>query len=249
MNPNIRPTAAVIGTFAVLAIATGIFVWSGSYNIGADSPHLPITLKVINNLRDHSTKAHSRGIKVPNLDNPAMIAEGAEHYSSMCTGCHLAPGMAETEIRAGLYPLPPDLSKDGIDDPAEAFWIIKHGIKMTGMAAWGKTHTDEQIWNMVAFIRKLPTMTPGQYLKLGGKLPVDDDEHMHAAMGGKPGDMDMPGMQMGSPLANAPKAPAETPTTAPSQITHRHTDGTIESHPAMPAEPEKDPGGSPIQKH
>ncbi len=249
MNSNTRIISAVVGVFAVLAIGAGLFVWSGRYNIGADDPHWAITHQLINNLRDHSTKAYSRGIKVPNLDNPAMIAEGAEHYSSMCTGCHLAPGMAETEIRAGLYPLPPDLSKDGIDDPAEAFWIIKHGVKMTGMAAWGKTHTDEQIWNMVAFIRKLPTMTPDQYLKLGGKLPVDDDEHMHAAMGGKPGEMDMPGMQMGSPIANAPKAPAEAPTTAPRQITHRHADGTIESHPAAPAKPGKASDGSPAHKH
>ena len=83
-------------------------------------------------------------------------------------------------------------------------------------------------------------MTPEQYLKLGGKLPVDDDEHMHAAMGGKPGEMDMPGMQMGSPLANAPKSPAEVPTTAPGQVTHRHADGTVESHPATPAKPSHD---------
>jgi len=213
MTPITRLIATLAGVFAVLVIAAGIFVWSGSYNIGADNPHLAITHQLINNLRDHSTKAYSRGIKVPNLDNPAMIAEGAEHYSVMCTGCHLAPGMAETEIRAGLYPQPPDLSKDGIDDPAEAFWIIKHGIKMSAMAAWGKTHTDEQIWNMVAFTSKMPGMTPAQYLKLGGKLPLDDDEHMHAAMGGKPGEMDMPDMQMGGPAANAPKAPAPQPNT------------------------------------
>ena len=217
MKSHIRTLAFVAGALVVFAIGVGIFIRSGTYNIGADDPHMPITLQMINNLRDHSTKAYSRGIKVPNLDNPAMLAEGAEHYSSMCTGCHLAPGMAETEIRAGLYPQPPDLSKDGIDDPAEAFWIIKHGIKMTGMAAWGKTHTDEQIWNMVAFIRKLPTMTPDQYLKLGGKLPVDDDEHMHAAMGGKPGEMDMPGMHMSSPITNAPKAPADHPESPPQQ--------------------------------
>ena len=213
MTPITRLVATLAGAFAVLAIAAGIFVWSGSYNIGADNPHLAITHQLINNLRDHSTKAYSRGIKVPNLDNPAMVAEGAEHYSAMCTGCHLAPGMAETEIRAGLYPQPPDLSKDGIDDPAEAFWIIKHGIKMSAMAAWGKTRTDEQIWNMVAFISKMPGMTPAQYLRLGGKLPLDDDEHMHAAMGGKPGEMDMPGMQTGGPAANAPKAPAPQPNT------------------------------------
>ena len=213
MNSITRLIAAVAGIFAVLVIAAGIFVWSGSYNIGADNPHLAITHQLINNLRDHSTKAYSRGIKVPNLDNPAMIAEGAEHYSAMCTGCHLAPGMAETEIRAGLYPQPPDLSKDGIDDPAEAFWIIKHGIKMSAMPAWGKTHTDEEIWNIVAFVRKMPGMTPAQYQQLGGKLPVDDEEHMHSGM------PDMSGMPMGAPKNDVP-----APTSAGEQTDNKHND-------------------------
>jgi len=77
----------------------------------------------------------------------------------MCIGCHLAPGVAETELSQSLYPAPPNLAKIGVDgNPSAAFWVIKHGIKATGMPAWGKSMGDEYIWGMVAFLNQLPTM-------------------------------------------------------------------------------------------
>ena len=171
-------TAGVI--LGALAVGAGIFIWSGMYNIGADEPHWMPTRVVIDKLREQSISARMADMQVPNLDDPKVIAAGAVNYSAMCTGCHLAPGVTDTEIRPGLYPMPPDLPKIGSRDDKRTFWIIKHGIKMTAMPAWGKTHTDQQIWNMVAFIRKLPGMTPEQYAALGGKPPAEDEDHMHA---------------------------------------------------------------------
>jgi mono/diheme cytochrome c family protein len=171
-------TAGVV--LGVLTVGAGIFIWSGMYNIGADEPHWMPTRVVIDKLREQSISARMADMQVPNLDDPKVIAAGAVNYSAMCTGCHLAPGVTDTEIRPGLYPMPPDLPKIGSRDDKRTFWIIKHGIKMTAMPAWGKTHTDQQIWNMVAFIRKLPDMTPEQYAALGGKPPAEDEDHMHA---------------------------------------------------------------------
>lgn len=168
----------------LLALAAGMaaFVGSGRYPIGADRPHLPLTLTLVDALRDRATEAAAKTIVVPRLGDPKQLAEGAAHYDEMCTGCHLAPGRTTSELRAGLYPQPPDLPHDGIDDPAEAFWIIKHGIKLTAMPAWGKTHTDAQIWALVAFVDKLPTITPAQYRALTtraeGAMPP---EHVHDA--------------------------------------------------------------------
>jgi mono/diheme cytochrome c family protein len=95
----------------------------------------------------------------------------------MCTGCHLAPGMRESELRAGLYPKPPVLANEHVD-PRHAFWIIKHGIKFTGMPAWGATHDDDTIWSIVAFVHKLPGMTPAQYKDIVAKAPPDEDMDM-----------------------------------------------------------------------
>src|SRR3546814_15521897 len=62
--------------------------------------------------------------------------------------------------------------------PAQQFWIIKHGIKMTAMPAWGKTHPDPLIWDMVAFVRKLPGMSPTEYKQLVASAPAEHDEMM-----------------------------------------------------------------------
>ena len=162
-----RSIAVVLVLLVVLGLGAAVFVRSGIYNMGADAPHAPLTLTLLEDLRDNATKAYSRNIAVPaDLDSPAHIAQGAQLYSTRCTGCHLAPGAPQSELRTGLYPQPPDLSTDGIDDTAEAFWIIKHGIKMSAMPAWGKTHSDAEIWNLVAFLHKLPGMSPAQYQQL-----------------------------------------------------------------------------------
>lgn len=161
-------------TLLLLMVVAGVvFVTSGVYDIGADRPHWALTEKVIATLRDRSIAHQSSRVVVPDLDDPARIRSGAHHYAEMCAACHLTPGMRETELREGLYPQPPDLSQHGVHDPAEAFWVIKHGIKMTAMPAWGRSHNDEAIWAMVAFVRHLPGMDEAQFEALAG-MPGND---------------------------------------------------------------------------
>jgi mono/diheme cytochrome c family protein len=77
--------------------------------------------------------------------------------------------MKRTEISRGLYPRAPELRRKTYLTAAEQFWIVKHGVKMTGMPAWGVTHDDQLLWDVVAFVRKLPELTPEQYETLGEK--------------------------------------------------------------------------------
>jgi mono/diheme cytochrome c family protein len=167
----------VVVVLTAIAIGLGLFVWSGVYNIGADNHHFPITYKVMQTLRDRSIHLRSKDIAVPNLGDEQLILKGAGQYAAMCTGCHLAPGMQDSEIRPGLYPQPPNLSQVRVD-PKDAFWVIKHGIKMSAMPAWGTSHDDATIWSMVAFLRKLPDLTPAQYKDIVAKAPPDEDMDM-----------------------------------------------------------------------
>lgn len=188
-----RRTAVIILSATLVTVVLGftVMVFSGLYNVAADEPHYPIVSRLLDQLRDRSISRHARDIVVPNLEDPAMIAEGAEHYSGMCTGCHLAPGVTDSEIRPGLYPQPPNLAATGIDDPRVAFWAIKHGIKMSGMPAWGTSHDDEAIWNIVAFLRKMPSMTPEAYQALVGKSGEDSEadaaDHVESPSPAPPG--------------------------------------------------------------
>ena len=161
----------------LVALALGLlagFVWSGIYNVGADDHHTRPVMLLMQALRDRSIQARSRDIIVPPLDDPALVLKGAGQYAAMCTGCHLAPGMTDSEIRPGLYPQPPDLSKTRVD-PRVAFWTIKHGIKMSAMPAWGASHDDQTIWSIVAFLQKLPELSPAQYKDIVAKAPPDED--------------------------------------------------------------------------
>jgi mono/diheme cytochrome c family protein len=169
-----------IAIFVVVLAAVGAgFIYSGTYNVGADEPHWPWVSKAIETLLDRSIEAHSAKVQqVPDLKDPKRIAEGAEHYSAMCTGCHLAPGMEDSEIRAGLYPQPPDLTEPNDLTPSEQFWVIKHGVKLTAMPAWGRTHEDDAIWGLVAFLQALPGMTPDAYQAATGGHG-DDEGHHH----------------------------------------------------------------------
>lgn len=175
----------VIVTLAALTAFGGVFVYAGIYNIGADAHHTAPVFVILQTLRNRSIHVRSENIRVPDLSDPQLILKGAGQYAAMCTSCHLAPGMADSEIRPGLYPQPPNLSRVRID-PQDAFWVIKHGIKMSAMPAWGTSHDDPTIWSMVAFLQKLPDLTPEQYKQIVAKAPPDED------MGG-----DMKGMKMG----------------------------------------------------
>ncbi len=161
---SLRGSLTTIGivllvAFVVVAVAIGL----GAYDFAADVPHTRVMTKLIALARERSIEVRAAGVKVPPLNDPGMIREGAEHYSEMCVSCHLAPGMPDNEMRPGMNPKPPALASIPSEEPAEQFWIIKHGLKMTAMPAWGTTHSDEEIWNIVAFLQRLPSMSAKQY--------------------------------------------------------------------------------------
>jgi cytochrome c553 len=156
----------IASTIVVLAFGGAEFIGSGVYNIGADDHHTKIVLTLIEQLRDHSIESRSRRIEAHFVADPARIANGAQNYAALCVGCHLAPGVTKSDIRPGLYPHPPNLAQQEMQPAQRAFWVIKHGIKMSAMPAWGTTLDDEAIWDIVAFIRKMPEMTPDSYRRL-----------------------------------------------------------------------------------
>jgi mono/diheme cytochrome c family protein len=174
------PSLGFVAVAVLLLVGLGAaFVYSGLYEIGADVPHSAAVSWTIEQLRDRAIAHHARNIAPPaDLGDPKRIAAGAGLYSEMCSQCHLAPGMAKTEISQGLYPAPPELVGSTDLTPGQRFWIVKHGVKLTAMPAWGRTHDDVLIWDLAAFLGKLPSLSPAQYRALVKSAPQDHDEMM-----------------------------------------------------------------------
>jgi len=174
-----------VGALVLVLAAGTAFIFSGIYNVAADDPHYRPVYWLLDTVRDRSVAAHAKNVPTPpDLASSARIAAGAGLYAEMCAGCHLAPGMEKTEIARGLYPAAPEFAHGNDLTPAAEFWVIKHGIKATGMAAWGKTHNDTLIWDMVAFLQKLPGLSADQYEALVKAAPENHDEMMEEQDGG-----------------------------------------------------------------
>lgn len=163
---------SIIGIVIVLLILAVLFVRSGIYSVSATYRDPAPVAWLLSSTMDHSVRRHAAGIKTPPLDDPAMIETGMSHYRTMCLACHGAPGIRISPVGRGLNPDPPELTEAAGDwKPNELFWITKNGVRMSGMPAWGVTHSDKDIWAIVAFTRKLPSMTPNEYQKLARHAP------------------------------------------------------------------------------
>ena len=165
----------------VVAAAGWAFAFSGLYNVAATEPHWKPVQKFLMFAVDRSVDHHAEGIAAPsNLEDTAVIHKGFEHFQEMCVQCHGAPGVDRSEMAKGLYPRAPKLIWAAKEDgPGELFWITKNGVKMTGMPAFGPTHTDDEIWAIVAFMKKLPSLDSAAYADLTLKwCEKEGDEEM-----------------------------------------------------------------------
>ncbi len=169
----------VVVTLAATTLIGAITVATGAYDVGADVPHTRPVYALLEAVRDRSIAVRASGIVTPaDLMTPARVSAGAGLYAEMCSSCHLGPGLERSEISQGLYPQAPKLAEPQDMTPAEQFWIIKHGVKLSAMPAWGKTHPDPLIWDMVAFVRTMPTLNPQRYKALVASAPADHDAMM-----------------------------------------------------------------------
>lgn len=155
-------------------------VWLGIYNVAATEPHWNLTHWLLDQVRDRSIATHSRGIAVPPLDDPKFESQGFHHYHAMCRLCHGAPGHERIELARGLYPNPPDLASGDVQrkwTEGQLYWIIKNGLKMTGMPAFGSTHDEDELWGMALFVKRLPGMSAKEYVERIKAAETHHDEN------------------------------------------------------------------------
>lgn len=164
--------AKVLGAgLMVLGLGGALFAWSGLYSVAASRGHWAVMDWLLAFVMRQSVETHTIGLTVPPLDDPDLVRLGAAHFHGGCAYCHGAPGTPISPIAKHMLPSPPELSKAANDwTPTELFWIVKHGIKYTGMPSWVALERDDEVWAVVAFLKKLPGLDVARYraLALGG---------------------------------------------------------------------------------
>lgn len=150
---------AILGPLGLLA-----FAWSGLYNVAASRGHFDAVRWFLDFGMSNSVEFHARGLRAPPLDDRALFERGVGHFQAGCAPCHGAPGFPPSPIAQQMLPPPPDLSKAVPKwTPEELFWIVKHGLKYTGMPGWSAPVRDDEVWAMVAFLVRLPAISPEEY--------------------------------------------------------------------------------------
>lgn len=175
-----KTALTALAVVAILILAAVAFIYSGVYDVSASHPDRGLIRWALVTTQERSVHRGVEALKgkivMPDLEDPKRIRTGLIHYQEMCATCHGAPGVNISAIGQGLNPDPPELSDAGRAEPEETFWVVRNGIKMTGMPAFGVTHTDDEIWDIVAFLRRMGKLSPQEYQALAQQAGVRGGE-------------------------------------------------------------------------
>ena len=204
--------ATVLAAVLLTVVAGAAFIYSGAFNVAASDPHSSVVHWVMEKTRMRSIQVAAADHKAPaGYDEETKVAGAVGHFSEHCAACHGGPGTKRAIWAEGMYPLPPNLKEASSRyTGGELFWILKNGIKMSGMPAMA-SDGDEMLWSTVAFLEKLPAMTDEQYndLWMMSQMAGSHGGMDHGAMN-KDGGMDHSAMPMhGALQPAAPDAAAK----------------------------------------
>jgi len=158
---------------AVIVIGGAVaYAYSGWYDLSVGSGHSAPVQWYLNTVRDNAIERAAADIQVPSLDEPGMFEAGAKAYDNGCAGCHGHPGR---DPSGSWEPAPPALTRYAWD-PAELFWVVRNGIKMSAMPKIGSERVgDEQVWQIAAFLQDASSLTEGEYRELTEPAPAEEE--------------------------------------------------------------------------
>jgi len=178
------PAALVL---AAAGFAGALFVaGSGVVSVAASRGHFPFVEGLLEWAMRRSVQHHAEDLAPPDLDSPDRRSLGAAHFHGGCAFCHGAPTIPISPVAQHMLPPPPDLRRAAAEwKPQELFWIVKHGLKYTGMPAWTSQQRDDEVWTVVAFLRQLPALDARGYrdLAFGPMVPPPPDGRRVATEG------------------------------------------------------------------
>lgn len=174
MKHCLLKAGVLLGSLAAVGLLIAVL---GLVPIKASSGHWPITAWLLHFAMRQSVTTHTLGLQIPALDETSLVLKGAGHYETGCRLCHGSPDQRNLGVTQGMTPHPPYLPRRiSAWGAEEIFYIVKHGVKFTGMPAWPTQQRDDEVWAMVAFLLRLPQLDAEAYRRLvHGENPVPDE--------------------------------------------------------------------------
>ncbi len=166
----------------VIAAAIALVLFLGGFDAGADAGWSQPSTWAIHRTMVHSVEARAHDLKPPDRFSAAEVREGFRVYDAHCAMCHGGPGLGRQPWTAGMEPSPPYLIDAGRRwKPEELYWIVRHGVKMTGMPAWNSRISSSDTWSLVGFLEAMPSVTATDYARMRATMPPGAREPTMAA--------------------------------------------------------------------
>ena len=161
---------AGLATIGVVGLAVPVF---GLFDVRASTPDDPWFALATHGTMIRATRLRAIAITAPQRFTAAQVQAGFSDYDRFCVSCHVGLGVDRQSWASGMRPTPPYLLDAARNwTPAQLKMIVGDGVKMTGMPAWRRTLSDDQQWDVVAFLDAMPYLTASDYLNLrSGQKP------------------------------------------------------------------------------
>jgi len=165
---------------AIALVGFGILASMLRHGLSARDQPTAVEAAVARSMRLLAMPRAARTAKNPVPFTDEILLEGRAHFADHCALCHGNDGRGETQIGRNLYPKPPDMASSATQSLSDGdlFYIIKNGIRLTGMPAWGEDtrEDDRESWELVHFIRHLPRMTQEEVEDMKAMNPKTREE-------------------------------------------------------------------------
>lgn len=175
-----RSTVVVVILLGLSALAAIVVVGIVRRGISARGQPTGIEATIARRLRHLAIPRGARDLKNPVPASPEVLRDAMAHFADHCASCHGNDGKGQTAIGQNLYPKAPDMTGNDTQhlSDGELFYIIKNGVRFTGMPAWGEDtpQDDHSSWGLVRFLRYLPKLTPAEVAEMGALNPKSPEE-------------------------------------------------------------------------
>jgi mono/diheme cytochrome c family protein len=173
-------TGKILLALLVLAIAASLAAIGIVIQHGVSARAQPTAMEsmLARSVRYLAVPRAARTLRNPLPLTPQVLQEGRDHFADHCSSCHANDGSGKTDMGPNFYPLVPDMREPRTQQLSDGqiFSIIRNGVRLTGMPAWGGEHDEEENWKLVHFIRHLPKITPAEIEAMKRMNPISPHE-------------------------------------------------------------------------